>query len=142
MTNRLLILAFCFLSYMNIYAQSQQKDVESSITALNKAMISQDQPALEKLTMEELSFGHSTGAIENKTIFIKNVISGPVKFAQIENADQAISLAGDVAIVRAISSIKGTRDGGPLDLKIGILMIWKKDGNSWKLLARQGYKLP
>jgi ketosteroid isomerase-like protein len=142
MTNRLLLIAFCFFSFINTRAQSPQKDVESSIASLNKAMISQDQPALEKLTMEELSFGHSTGAIENKSVFIKNVMSGSVKFTQIENADLAISFADDIAIARTISSIKGTRDSGPLDIKIGILMIWKKSGDAWKLLARQGYKLP
>jgi ketosteroid isomerase-like protein len=46
-----------------------------------------------------------------------------------------------MAIVRNICSIKGTKDGAPLDIKIGVLMVWKKEGAEWKLLARQGYKL-
>lgn len=141
MTNRLLLLVFSVLSCVNINAQSWKKDVESSVDALNKAMISQDKQVLEKLTMEELSYGHSTGVVENKSTFVKNVLSGTVKFLQIDNGDQTEDLAGDNAIVRTICSIKGTRDGAPLDLKIGILMIWKKTGSDWKLLARQGYKL-
>src|SRR5450631_365760 len=135
MTNRLLLLVFCFLSFTNTDAQSWKKDIESSIEALNKATISQDKSMLDKLTAEELSYGHSTGLVENKTAYIKDILSGSTKFFQIDNADQTINLADDVAIVRNTCSIKGTKDGAPLDIKIGILMIWKKSGADWKLLA-------
>jgi ketosteroid isomerase-like protein len=141
MNNRLLVLVFCFLSFISADAQSWKKDIESSIEALNKATISQDQPVLEKLTAEELSYGHSTGLVENKAAYIKDILSGPTHFFQIDNTDQTINLADDLAIVRNICSIKGTKDGAPLDIKIGILMIWKKVGADWKLVARQGYKL-
>jgi ketosteroid isomerase-like protein len=142
MTNRLLVLVFCFISSLNSEAQSWKKDLESSIEDLNKAIISRDNRILEKLTEKELSYGHSTGLVENKDAFTKNILSGPTKFFQIENADQTINLAGDMAIVRNICSIKGAKDSTPLDIKIGVLMMWKKEGAEWKLLARQGYKLP
>ena len=143
MYNRLLIGLLCMFFYVNSQAQSANKDIASSIDALTKAMIAQDKPTLEKLTADELSYGHSTGAVEDKTLYIKNIMAGSPKFLEISNTDQTISLAGDNAIVRNISSIKGTRpDGTPLDIKIGVLMIWKKSGSDWKLLARQGFKLP
>lgn len=131
----------CFLSYMNTDAQSWKKDIESSIDALDKAMISQDKSTLEKSTAEELSYGHSTGLVENKTEFVKNILTGDTKFFQIDHTDQNITMADNIAIVRDICSFKVSKNGSPFVLKIGILMIWKKDGVSWKLLARQGYKL-
>jgi len=143
MTRQILLGMFCFLFYANVHAQTAKKDVEASVDALNKAMISADRPVLEKLTMDELSYGHSTGAVEDKTLYIKNIMAGSPKFSEISNADQTVNIAGENAIVRDISSIKGTRpDGTPLDIKIGVLMVWKKTGGDWKLLARQGYKLP
>jgi ketosteroid isomerase-like protein len=105
-------------------------------------MILPDQSTLEKLTADDLSYGHSTGLVQNKQEFIKDVVSGPVKFFQIDNANQVITVTDNMATVRSICSIKGTRDGAPLDLRIGILMIWVKKADGWKLLARQGYKLP
>jgi ketosteroid isomerase-like protein len=141
MHNRLFLLILCFLIFKTSGAQSLQKDIESSNETLNKAMISQDKSILEKLTADELSYGHSTGLVENKSEFVKDILSGPVKFFTIDITNQSINLADNIAIVRNISSIKGTRDGAPLELKIGILMIWKKQGAEWKLLARQGYKL-
>ena len=141
MVTRIYMLLFSFLVYISANAQKPEKDIESSIETLNKAMISPDKSTLEKLTAEDLSYGHSTGVVQNKSEFIKDVLSGPTKFFQIDNANQMITVTDNTAIVRNFCSIKGTRDGVPMNLKIGILMIWiKKDG--WKLLARQGYKLP
>jgi ketosteroid isomerase-like protein len=142
MARRIFILLFSFLVYTSVHAQNPDKEIEFSIETLNKAMITPDQAVLDNITAEELSYGHSTGVVQNKSEFIKDVVSGPVKFFQIENSNQNISVADNTAIVRCISSIKGTRDSAPLDLKIGILMIWKKTNGGWKLLARQGYKLP
>jgi ketosteroid isomerase-like protein len=142
MANRIFMLVFSFLVFTSLNAQKPDKEIESSIETLNKAMISPDKSTLEKLTAEDLSYGHSTGVVQNKSDFIKDVMSGPVKFFQIDNANQTIVVSDHTATVRNICSIKGTRDGAPLDLKIGILMIWVKKDDGWKLLARQGYKLP
>jgi Calcium/calmodulin dependent protein kinase II Association. len=142
MTTRLLLLLFCSLSFATANAQSAEKDIASSVDALTKAMITPDKSMLDKLTAEKLSFGHSTGLVENKSAFEQNILSGNVKFTSIDNTNQSIEITDDVAVVRYIAAIKGMNKGAPLDLKIGILMIWQKQGNDWKLLARQGYKLP
>jgi ketosteroid isomerase-like protein len=139
---RLSFLIVCLLSFSNIHAQSPSIEVETSIKNLYAAMISKDKSTLENLTAEELSFGHSTAVVENKSEFIQNVLSGPTTFYKIDISNQLINPAGDIAIVRNISTINGSTKGQPLDIKIGVLMIWKKDKGVWKLLARQGFKLP
>jgi hypothetical protein len=129
------------LSFGIAEAQPWKKDIEKSIESLNKAMVLQDRQLLEKLTAEELSYGHSTGLIENRKEFVNNVMSGPVKFVSINDSAQSMNRSGNIAIVRQFSFIKGTRNGEALDIKIGILMIWEKQGSLWKLLARQGFKI-
>jgi Domain of unknown function (DUF4440) len=138
----ILTLLLIFFSISVTRAQTSEKDLAGSIDALNKAMISQDKTILETLTSAELSYGHSTGLVENQAEFLKDVLSGPVKFSSIENSDLKISLAGNAAIARCLSAIKGINNNAPMDVKIGILMIWVNQGDHWKLLARQGYKLP
>ena len=32
-------------------------------------------------------------------------------------------------------------DGKPATTRIGMLLVWQKQDGSWKLLARQGFKL-
>jgi ketosteroid isomerase-like protein len=142
MTNRLRMLFFCLLYCAVVSAQGTKQELEESINALNKAMIAQDKSTLEKLTAEELSYGHSTGLVENKSTFENNILNGPDRFSSIEMSNQDIKMSGNIAIVRNIGVIKGTTKGAVLDVRIGILMIWQKQGEQWKLLARQGYKLP
>jgi propanediol utilization protein len=142
MNNRLRMLLFCLFYCVAVHAQETTKEIELSIDALNKAMISQDKSTLEKLTAEELSYGHSTGLVENKSSFENNILTGPDRFSSIEMSNQDIKISGNIAIVRNIGVIKGTTKGTVLDVRIGILMIWQKQGEQWKLLARQGYKLP
>ena len=142
MNIRLCLLLACLFLFRISHAQSSATEVETLIGNLNTAMISRDQSTLEKLTADELSYGHSTGLVQNKTEFVNDILSGPNKFIKIDIANQSISMANDVAIVRNTSSISLTNKELPNELKIGILMIWKKQGGHWKLLARQGYKLP
>jgi ketosteroid isomerase-like protein len=140
MNTRFWSIILCLLSVSIAEGQSWQKDIGKSIESLNKAMIFQDKNLLEKLTADALSYGHSTGLIENKKQFINNVISGPVKFLTIIDSTQTMVRSGNIAIVRYVSHINGNKNGEPLDIKIGILMIWEKQGVDWKLLARQGFK--
>jgi hypothetical protein len=142
MTNRFLAIICCFLSCLTATAQSAKQDIETSIDALYKAMISQDKSILDKLTAEELSYGHSTGLVENKSEFEKNIMTRATNFTTIDNSNQSVNITDHLAIVRSITSFKGSNSAGPLDVKIGILMIWQKQGEQWKLLARQGFKLP
>lgn len=142
MNLRLCLLVTC-LFFLGIGgAQSQNNEIETNIGKLNAAMISKDKTTLDKLTFDDLSFGHSTAVIQNKSEFLNDVVSGPTIFQKIDISNQTIQVAGDIAIVRNTSSITGTNKAGPLDIKIGVLMIWKKENGTWKLLARQGFKLP
>jgi len=50
-------------------------------------------------------------------------------------------VAGDAAVVRHIYASEFETGGKPANIRIGILAVWQKQDGSWKLLARQGYKL-
>ena len=134
-----LLISFCTIHFS--HAQSRDKEVESAVTSLNNAMVSGDKKTLDDLVSKDVSFGHSTGAVQNKTEFMQDIVTSVVKFTSITTENQKITLTGDLAIVRNLSSIKGNRGTAPLDLKIGILMVWEKQGDHWLLIARQGYKL-
>ena len=132
---------FIFLA-TSVFAQSKdEKEVADAVSTLNKALVDADSATLSNLTSEELSYGHSTGALQNKKQFIDDVVHG-ADFLNIDATDQTITIAGNNAIVRHIFSAKLVNKGTQNDVRIGILMVWQKQKGKWKLLARQGYKLP
>jgi hypothetical protein len=138
------VLSLCCLLLITVDAVSQSKeetDLADVCKAFNKAMIDADKSTLEKLTLKTLSYGHSSGLVENQTQFITALVNGTIDFTNIDITDQTIQVSGKDAIVR--NTFKGTllKDGSPFELKIGLLMVWKNVKGNWQLFARQGYKL-
>ncbi len=121
--------------------ERDQKNVETVVSDLYRAMIEKDNSTLEGFTIETLTYGHSSGAIENKSQYIEAIMNGPFEFVSIDPKNQTISISGDTAIVRHIFDAKGKNAGNAVDIHIGVIMTLQKMKDQWKLLARQAYKL-
>lgn len=136
------ILTVCFLISFASWAQSkEEKEVAARVETLRKAMVDADKAALENIAAEELSYGHSTGRIEDKAAFVDVIVSGKNDFVKIEVTDLTIKIVGNTAIVRHKLTGDTANDGKPATINLGLLMVWQKQKNEWKLLARQGFKL-
>ncbi len=135
-----IILAF---STIIVFAQSNndQQKLDTAVKELYRAMVDKDGKTLENLTAEDLTYGHSSGKIEDKTQYIDAVLNGTFEFGSIVPEEQNIYISGKTAIVRHIFVAEGTNDGEPANVRIGVMMTYQKQGGKWKLLARQAYKL-
>jgi len=115
--------------------------VDKAVEALRKALLEADKSQLEKLTAEQLSYGHSGGRVESKAQFIDGVVTRKAIYKSITFPEVTVAVVGDASIVRHLYASESETDGKPSSVKIGALQIWQKQGGSWKLLARQGFKL-
>jgi ketosteroid isomerase-like protein len=113
--------------------------VTAAVEALRKAMIAGDKSALDKLSLPELSYGHSSGRLENKAEFIDALVSGKSDFSAIELTDQTVNVMNNIALVRHV--FHGTRAKQGDKVKLSILTVWLEQQGQWKLLARQAAKL-
>ena len=142
MKNSLILMVLLALSVSTINAQSKAElKVAEAVETLNKGIIDPEQSLLQGIISESLSYGHSGGKVQNKAEFIDDLFNGDFNFSSITPMDQTISVSGKNAIVRQIFVAKATNKGVPTDIRIGNLMVWRKEGGSWKLLARQAFKL-
>jgi len=119
----------------------QEKAVASAVEKLRLAMIDANKTELEKLVAEKLSYGHSSGKVENKNSFVSNITNGNSDFVTIDLTEQSISVSGKTAIVRHILKAKTNDNGKPGDVQLRIILVWQKQGGQWKLLARQAVKM-
>ena len=137
------LLLCCLLISAASFAQSSdEKAVAGRVEALRKAMIAADKTALEDLTAEELSYGHSSGLVEDKTAFVDQFVTGKSVFKTITLSDQTIKMAGNVAIVRHHLTGDTNNNNVPGKADIIILHVWQKQKGQWKLLARQAARIP
>ncbi|KGE12371.1 nuclear transport factor 2 family protein [Sphingobacterium deserti] len=139
----LITLSLVSICTLSSYAQQTSKaTVEASVEKLKDAMLKPDEAVLNDLAAEELTYGHSSGKIETKKEFIHAFLSGASVFKTIELSDQKISILKNTAIVRHILTAETDDPGkGVANIKLGIVLTWVKVGQSWKLLARQAYRV-
>jgi len=62
-------------------------------------------------------------------------------YKSITFPEVAVAVVGDASIVRHLSESESETDGKPSSVEIGMLQVWQKQDGTWKLLARQGFKL-
>jgi hypothetical protein len=122
---------------------TDEKAVEAAVEKLRKAMIAADKTTLESLTANELSYGHSSGLVENKAEFVNQFVTKSTVFLDnLTFSNQTIRIAGNNAIVRHRLTSDTNNNNVPGKVDLIILMVWQKQNGNWKLLARQAAKIP
>lgn len=117
-------------------------DVGAAVEKLRAAMLGSDGATLQTLVSPDLSYGHSSGKIEDHDAFIK-ALDGTNSFKSLELSDQTVKIVGDDAIVRhTFDAVNNLAEGKTSNSHIGVLQVWTKDDDAWKLLARQAFVLP
>ncbi len=130
------------ISTMSLHAQSaSESEVLKRVEALRRAMIDADARALDELVAEDLSYGHSNAVVEDKKRFKEKLVSGESDFITMDLTELTVKVTGKTALVRCRLEGKTSDGGKPGQAKLHVLMVWKKQGGNWKLLARQATKL-
>jgi len=137
-------LLFLLVTFTVLSSSAQSKDekeVTAAVEKLNRAMVDPEKSLLESIVSNGLSYGHSGGLVQNKNVFIDDLINGAFNFSSISPINQTISITGTIAIVRNTLVAKATDSGVPTDLRNGNAMVGRKEGGAWKLLVRQAFIL-
>lgn len=113
--------------------------IELGVNLLHKSMVAADSVQLYNLTAAELTYGHSSGSIEDRNAFIHNVLHRD-DYLSIEFADQDVTLKGDTAWVRGNIKIVLLADEQENNFHLKVLYVFSRQEGYWKLLARQAIK--
>jgi len=103
-------------------------------------MLHKDIPQLQALTSNNLTYGHSSGKIQNKQEFIADIETGKSGFKTLEMQKQTITLNGDTALVRNHFSAQAVNSGVEVPTEIENFQVWQKQKGKWLLIGRQAYK--
>jgi hypothetical protein len=111
-----------------------------AVEAFRKAMLARDHAALDALCAFQLSYGHANGAIQTKEEFITAATSGQLIWKTLEFTNARSTVVGPNAISRFTLNGDVEIDGKVRSTSIGVMTVWQKQGDDWRLLARQGFK--
>jgi ketosteroid isomerase-like protein len=142
MKRNIILVVFVFASVLSQAQTKEEKEVAGSVQILRAAMISGNKASLEKITGDQLTYGHSNGRIEDKAAFVEQLASGKSDFVTMDLTEQTIQIV-DPTLAFVRHKLHGeTMDGGKAgEANLGVLTVWQKQKGSWKLIARQAFKL-
>lgn len=116
--------------------------VAQAVETLRKGQFEADRSKLEQVTSAQVSYGHSDGRVETKEQFIHGVMTRKPTVKSLEFPELKMAVVGNAAVVRHIYLSQSELDGKATTTRIGALQVWQKQDGGWKLLARQGFRLP
>jgi ketosteroid isomerase-like protein len=116
--------------------------VAQAIEILRKAQFEADKARLEQVTAAQVSYGHSDGRVETKEQFINGVVTRKTIVKSLTFPELKVAVVGNAAIARHIYLGESELDGKQTTTRIGALQLWQKQDGGWKLIARQGFRLP
>jgi hypothetical protein len=122
------------------FAADEETPAEA-VEAFRMAMMTNDDAAFNTLCASKMSYGHSGGKIQTKEEFIADATGRKSNWKTLGFANITNTVAGMNAISRFTLTGENENDGKVTPVNIGVLMVWQKQQNSWKLLARQGFKV-
>jgi ketosteroid isomerase-like protein len=123
-------------------AATDEAAVTENVEVLRKAILGADRARLDQVTAVQISYGHSDGRVQTKDEFIAGVMTRKQVVKSLAFPELKVTVAGEAAVVRHIYLAESELEGTATTTKIGALQVWQKQSGGWKLLARQGFRLP
>jgi ketosteroid isomerase-like protein len=129
--------------YAGVVAAAQpaaEQDVAQAVDKLTQAMWHKDIAQLKALTADNLSYGHSSGNVQDKQAFIADIETGRSGFNRLEMLNQKIIMSGDTALVRNHFSAEAVNSGKVVPTEIENFQVWQKQHGTWLLIGRQAFR--
>src|SRR5690606_24058634 len=80
-------------------AENSKNTLNNSMQVFTQALINPNKEVLDTITDNQLTYGHSSGLIQNKSEFIDDVLHGGFDFLTIDLSDQEIIYVDNLAVV-------------------------------------------
>lgn len=140
---KLVFILFMSISSLIVSAQAgKDAEVWTKVEALNKAIFeTKDSATIQELVAENVTYGHSTGLLENKPVMLHNAVNSAESYSNLSLERLSTTTAGPTVIVRYILRGDVSKGDDKYPLNIAILQVWGKNKGKWMLFARQAVKV-
>lgn len=120
---------------------AEQSQIMMKMLSLKNSLIEKDSVTLSGLMVDDVTYGHTNGIIQTKAQLIRSVVSGEQDYKRIEPSDMKIRVYENTSVVTMNSKVTMNYQAKPLEMNMFVTLVWIKNNNDWKLVARQSVKL-
>lgn len=138
------LITICLLALIQQISAQNTDDlkIKFQVRELNRAIFeTRDSAVLVELLHDSLSYGHSGGKVENRAEAIRNILSNPNRYENLQMTNEQLTIDGRTAIARHDFSALQTVQGKQSELHLRVMQVWVRNKSEWKLIGRQSVKL-
>ena len=116
--------------------------MEQQVNRLNAAIFrDKDSLALDRILNETVTYGHSSGKVENRSEMIAGAIHNKASYRDFRMENFTVFFENKkTAIVRHILKAITIENGSESPLNLNVLQVWVKKKREWKLAGRQSVR--
>lgn len=142
--NRIMLIAGLLNWCSALFAQSKDEvEVLANSRRLHQVVFgTKDSVALDQLLAKTLTYGHSSGKIQNRAEAIDGIIHNKSTYTDTSLKSYNVMLNDDMAIVRySMRETETNAEGKAVPLRLAIMLVWVEEKGKWKLMGRQAVRL-
>ena len=107
-----------------------------------EAVTSCDIPTLEKILSDDLTYTHSTGALESKSDFLDSLSSRRTQYKSISRSDVKVRHYDSSAIITGQASLHIIANAQDIRFQVRFTNVYVKRDNMWRMVAWQSTRVP
>ncbi len=121
-------------------------DTREMIMALDAermgAMVSGDMDALGRILSDDLTYVHTSAAIDTKQSIMESIGNGNLNYRKMAARDVQVRAFGDAAVVRGQADVEVRSGGNDLTFSLEFTDVYVNGGDGWQMVAWQSTRLP
>lgn len=126
----------------NIAGAAVDDEIDRMEESRYAALIGKDSNALDTILADDFFYNTAGGAQVSKSEFIGLMQSGAAVVRNVVRENATVRSYGEVTLVTGIAHVDVTLKGEDKTLHSRYLHMWVKEGQGWRLAARQATYLP
>ena len=125
---------------------TQSTDIEQQIIPLDsqrmQAMINADIDALKLILADDMTYVHTTTALDTKQSLLDALGSGTLNYQSMITDDVKVRVYGDTAIVTGAAKIQVISRGQPNTFGVRFTDVYTNRDGRWQMVAWQATRVP
>ena len=125
---------------------TQTTDIEQQIIQLDsqrmQAMINADVDALKPILADDMTYVHTTTALDTKQSLLDALGSGTLNYQSMVTDDVKVRVYGDTAIVTGAAKIQVISRGQPNTFGVRFTDVYTNRDGRWQMVAWQATRVP
>ena len=123
-----------------------QTNVEQEVIQVEnrrfQAMMDADTDALESILADELTYTHTTAALDTKESFIRRLASGTCNYESVAPSNMQVRSYGDIAVVTGHADVEVSNSGNRNSFSVRFTDVLVRRDGRWQVVAWQATKIP